>query len=213
MKVVIFGATGIVGSAVTEESLSRGYDVTVFTRDASHVKIQNKNLHVVTGSVLDERAVLNAVKGKDAVINTLGIGGRGNGKPTTFVSRVSRLIMEQMDRAQVKRYIVMSAIGAGDSWNYLPWIYRHFLLPVFQSWFVPIIADKNTIEADVKKSDLDWTIVRPTTVKPGESKGNIVATTTGKGIHFTIRATDLARFIVDQLSDNSFLKQTPTVSN
>ena len=171
------------------------------------------NLHVVTGSVLDQDAVLKVIKGQDAVINTLGIGGKGNGKPTTFVSSANKIIMEQMDKAQVKRFIVMSAIGAGDSWNYLPWIYRKFILPVFQSWFVPIIADKNRIEVDVTSSDLDWTIVRATTVQSGEAKDKIIATVDGKGIHFTIRATDLARFIVNQLKDSHFIKQVLTISN
>lgn len=39
MKIVIFGATGIVGKAVVNEALSKGYDVSVLTRDAKKVSI------------------------------------------------------------------------------------------------------------------------------------------------------------------------------
>ena len=46
MKIVIFGATGIVGKAVVNEALSKGYDVSVLTRDAKKVSIKHRCLHV-----------------------------------------------------------------------------------------------------------------------------------------------------------------------
>lgn len=51
MKVAIFGATGIVGRAITKEALSRGYEVTVLTRDARKVKISNDRLTVIEGNL------------------------------------------------------------------------------------------------------------------------------------------------------------------
>ena len=82
MKIVIFGATGIVGKAVVNEALSKGYDVSVLTRDAKKVSIKHRCLHVYEGNVMDRNTVHNILNGKDAVIHTLGIGGKGNGKPT-----------------------------------------------------------------------------------------------------------------------------------
>lgn len=51
MKIVIFGATGIVGKAVVNEALSKGYDVSVLTRDAKKVSIKHRCLHVYEGNV------------------------------------------------------------------------------------------------------------------------------------------------------------------
>ena len=53
MKIVIFGATGIVGKAVVNEALSKGYDVSVLTRDAKKVSIKHRCLHVYEGNVMD----------------------------------------------------------------------------------------------------------------------------------------------------------------
>ena len=72
MKIVIFGATGIVGKAVVNEALSKGYDVSVLTRDAKKVSIKHRCLHVYEGNVMDRNTVHNILNSKDAVIQTLG---------------------------------------------------------------------------------------------------------------------------------------------
>lgn len=212
MKVAILGATGIVGSAITKEALSQGYEVTILTRDAKRVKETSSTLTVIEGSVTDRATVKKVLEGQDAVIQSLGIGGKGDGKPTTFVSATNKLVMEEMKRMKVRRLIAISVIGAGDSWKFLPWIYRK-LMPIMMKWFKAIIDDKNRMEPMIERSGLDWTIVRCTTVKEGPAKGNITASLDGKGVKFSIAAPDMAKFVVSQLSDNRFMFKTPVISN
>lgn len=213
MKIVVFGATGIVGKAVVSEALRKGHEVTVLTRNAEKVTIRHEHLHIVEGDVMDRSVVRNVLKGQEAVIQTLGIGGKGNGQPTRFVSEANRLIMEEMKRMNVKRLVAISVIGAGDSLLFLPWAYRKIVLPLFMRWFQAIIDDKNRMEPMIKKSGLDWIIVRCTTVKERPATGKTNATLDGKGLKFSISSADMAAFIVNQLTDNSFLKQCPTISN
>lgn len=212
MKVAIFGATGIVGSAITKEALAQGFEVTVLTRDAKRVKETSSRLTVIEGSVTDRATVRKVLEGQDAVIQSLGIGGKGDGKPTTFVSEANKLIMEEMKRMKVRRLIAISVIGAGDSWKFLPWIYRK-LMPIMMKWFKAIIDDKNRMKPMIERSGLDWTIVRCTTVKNTPSKGHITASLEGKGVKFSIAAPDMAKFVVSQLSDNRFMSKTPVISN
>lgn len=212
MKIVIFGATGVVGSAITKEALAQGYKVTVLTRDAKRVKITNDNLTVVEGEVTDRGTVRKVLEGQDAVIQSLGIGGKGNGKPTTFVSDANKLIMEEMKRMNVRRLIAISVIGAGDSLYFLPWIYRK-MMPVMMKWFKAIIDDKDRMEPMIENSGLDWTIVRCTTVKDSPSKGHITASMDGKGIKYSITAEDMAKFVVSQLVDDRFKSKAPVISN
>lgn len=212
MKIVIFGATGVVGSAITKEALAQGYKVTVLTRDAKRVKITNDNLTVVEGEVTDRGTVRKVLEGQDAVIQSLGIGGKGNGKPTTFVSDANKLIMEEMKLMNVRRLIAISVIGAGDSLYFLPWIYRK-MMPVMMKWFKAIIDDKDRMEPMIEKSGLDWTIVRCTTVKNTPSKGHITASMDGKGIKYSIAAEDMAKFVVSQLVDDRFKSKAPVISN
>lgn len=213
MKIVVFGATGIVGKAVVNEALSKGHEVTVLTRNARKVTTRHEHLHVVEGDVADENVVRAVLKGQEAVIQTLGIGGKGDGKPTSVVSEANEVIMTEMKRMNVKRLVAISVVGAGDSLTFLPWIYRELVLPVFMKWFQAIIDDKNRMEHMIRKSGLDWTIVRCTTVKERPATGKANATLDGKGLKFSISAADMAVFIVNQLTDNSFLKRNPTISN
>ncbi len=212
MKVAILGATGIVGSAITKEALSQGYEVTILTRDAKRVKETSSRLTVIEGSVTDRETVRKVLEGQDAVIQSLGIGGKGDGKRTTFVSEANKLIMEEMKGMNVRRLITISVIGAGDSWKFLPWIYRK-LMPIMMKWFKAIIDDKNRMEPMIEHSGLDWTIIRCTTVKNTPSKGHITASLDGKGVKFSIAAPDMAKFVVSQLSDNRFMFKTPVISN
>lgn len=213
MKIVVFGATGIVGKAVVNEALKKGHEVTVLTRNARKVTTRHEHLHIVEGNVADKNVVHTVLKDQEAVIQTLGIGGKGDGKPTSIVSEANKIIMTEMEQMNVKRLIAISVIGAGNSLTFLPWIYRKLVLPLFMKWFQAIIDDKNRMEPMIKKSGLDWTIVRCTTVKERSATGKVNATLDGKGLKFSISAADMAVFIVNQLTDNSFLKQNPIISN
>ncbi len=212
MKIAIFGATGIVGSAITREALAQGHEVTVLTRNAGKVKFHDKKLSVIEGDVMDRSTVRKVLDGQEAVIQSLGIGGKGDGRPTTFVSEANKLIMEEMARMNVRRLIAISVIGAGDSLYFLPWIYRK-IMPVMMRWFQAIIDDKNRMEPMIEKSGLDWTIVRCTTVKDAAPKNKIIASLDGKGISYSITAPDMAKFVVAQLTDHRFLFKTPVISN
>ena len=213
MKIVVFGATGIVGNAVVNEALKKGHEVTILTRDARKVTTRHEHLHVVEGNVTDKNVVRTVLKGQEAVIQTLGIGGKGDGKPTSIVSEANKIIMTEMEQMNVKRLVAISVIGAGNSLTFLPWIYRKLVLPLFMKWFQAIIDDKNRMEPMIKTSGLDWTIVRCTTVKERPATGKVNATQDGKGLKFSISAADMAVFIVNQLTDSSYLKQIPTISN
>lgn len=213
MKIAVFGATGIVGKAVVDEALKKGHEVTVLTRNAKKVTTRHEHLHVVEGDVTDSSIVRKVLNGKEAVIQTLGIGGKGDGKPTTFVSEANKIIMAEMKQMNINRLIAISVIGAGDSLTFLPWIYRKLILPLFMKWFQAVIDDKNRMEPMIMKSGLDWTIVRCTTVKERPAIGNVNVTQDGKKLKFSISAADMATFMVSQLTDNHFLKQTPTISN
>ena len=55
MKIAIIGATGFVGSAVLNEALSRGHEVTAIARNTSKITSSNEKLKAVTADVDDSR--------------------------------------------------------------------------------------------------------------------------------------------------------------
>jgi len=213
MKVVLFGATGFSGKAILNEALLKQHEVTILVRNKSAISIDAKNLTVVEGNVLDKNTVAEVLKNCDAVIQCLGVGGKGDGKPTTFISDATKIIVEEMEKQQIKRLIALSNVGAGNSISFQPWFFTKIILPYFMKWLNVLIDDKNRMEPIIMNSELDWTIVRCPNIVDKPAKGTCNATLDGKGLKLSITLPDLSKFMVDQLKQTAFIKQAPSVSN
>jgi putative NADH-flavin reductase len=213
MKVVIFGATGFSGKAILKETLSQQHEVTVLVRNKSAILIQDKNLNIVEGNVMDRNKVAEVLKNCDAIIQCLGVGGKGNGKPTIFISDSIKIIIDEMKKQQIKRLIAMSNVGAGNSVSFQPWIFTKIILPYFMKWLKVLIDDKNRMEPIIMNSQLDWTIVRCPNMVDKTAKGTYQSTLDGKGLKLSITLEDMAKFIVRQLTCNLYSRQAPSVSN
>ena len=213
MKVTIFGATGFSGQAILADSIKQGHEVTILVRDASKIPIKHQNLTIVEGNVLNPQTVASVLHHQEAVIQCLGVGGKGDGKPTTFISDATKVIVDEMQKQQIKRLIAMSNVGAGNSIAFQPWFFTKIILPYFMKWLKVIIEDKNRMEPIIMNSNLDWTIVRCPNIVDKPAKGRCNATLDGKGLKLSITLSDLSKFMVDQLKQTVFIKQAPSVSN
>ncbi len=213
MKIAIFGASGFTGSAILNEAVRRRHNLSVLVRDPARFPEPTNGLQVVSGDALDREAVARTIQGCDAVIQCLGVGGKGNGKPTTLISDATRIIVEEMQRQGIKRLVALSNVGAGDSLTFQPWIFRCVILPYFMKWLKVIIDDKNRMEPIIMNSGLDWTIVRCPNIVDKPAKGKYRATLDGKGLRLTIALRDAAAFVIDCLEDGCYIRQAPCISN
>ena len=78
--------------------------------------------------------------------------------------------------------------------------------------FPAIIADKQKEYSILSESTLDWTIVRLPLIEQTDLKGTIKSSLNdclGK----KISSTDLACFLISQLSDDTFFKKSPFIAN
>ncbi len=212
MKVVIFGATGFVGNAILKEALAKNHQVTILARDKSSVSINDKKLTIIEGNVMDRKKVSEALENQDAVIQCLGTSGK-DVKPTTFISDATKIIVEEMEKLDIKRLVAMSNVGAGNSIGYNPWYFTKIILPYFMKWLKVVIDDKNRMEPVIMNSKLNWTIVRCPNIVDKPAKGRYHTTLDGKGLRLSITLGDLSKFMVQQLTDEGFSKQAPSISN
>ena len=118
-----------------------------------------------------------------------------------------------MEKMQIKRLIAMSNVGAGNSVSFQPWFFTKIILPYFMKWLQVIIDDKNRMEPIIMNSMLDWTIVRCPNIVDKTAKGNVHATLDGKELKISVTLSDMAEFIVNQISDASYSRQAPSISN
>lgn len=108
------------------------------------------------------------------------------------------------------RLVAVTSWGIGDSRNRVPLFIRHVVLPRALG---PELADKERQEALIRQSDLDWTIVRPSRLTNGRASGSFrIAPRLAYRTTASISRHDLARFLLDQLTDTSLLHATVEVS-
>jgi putative NADH-flavin reductase len=167
----------------------------------------------VEGNVLEPAVVAFVLQQQEAVIQCLGVGGKGDGKPNTFISDATKIIVDEMQKLNIKRLIAMSNVGAGNSVAFQPWFFTKIILPYFMNWLKVIIEDKNRMESIIMNCNLDWTIVRSPNIVDKPAKGKYNATLDGNGLKLSITLPDLSKFMVDQLKQTSFINQAPCISN
>jgi putative NADH-flavin reductase len=213
MKLTIFGASGYSGKEILKQALAQGHQVIAFTRTKESITTTHPNLTVMEGSVLDASAVNKAIRNQDAVIQCLGIGGKGYGKPNPIVSEATKVIVGEMGKENVSRLIAMSNVGAGNSMVAQSWVFKKIILPYFMKWLQIIIEDKNVMEPMIMNTNLNWTIVRCPNIVDKPAKQKITTSLDGKNLKLSITKADMATFIVDQLKTNEFSKQAPCISN
>jgi putative NADH-flavin reductase len=152
MKLVIFGASGFSGQAILKEALAQNHQVSILVRNKSAISLHDKNLTIIEGDALDRKIVATVLKNQDAVIQCLGVGGKGDGKPTTFISDATKIMVEVMEENKVKKLIAMSNVGAGNSVAFQPWFFNKIILPYFMRWLKVLIDDKNRMERTIMDS-------------------------------------------------------------
>ncbi|MDJ0796860.1 MAG: SDR family oxidoreductase [Calothrix sp. MO_167.B12] len=208
MKLLIFGATGTIGRQLVEQALEQGYTVTAFARNPAKLNIQHANLKAFQGDVMDITSVEQAVQGQDAVVCVLGSGQKLTG---TIRSEGTQQIIQAMEKAGIQRFICQSTLGAGDSWENLNFFWKYIM---FGFLLRQVFADHQKQEGYVKQSHLDWTIIRPGAFVDGELTGKYRHGFPGndKTSKLKISRPDVADFIIKQLTDDSYLHQTPSLS-
>ena len=206
MKLIIFGATGTVGRHLVDQALSQGHQVTAFSRKPSALKLDHQNLTRRAGNVLDPAAVADAVEGHDTVLIALGDGRKG-----TVRSTGTKHIIEAMKRHGVHRLVCQSTLGAGDSRPVLNFFWKRIM---FGLLLREAYADHQAQEALVQQSGLDWIIVRPGAFTDGPAS-NVYKhgfPPTEKNLKLKISRAGVASFMLRQLTDNTYLHQSPGLS-
>jgi len=208
MKLVIFGATGTVGREVVQQALEQGHTVTAFARRLNKLEMQHPQLNLAQGDVMDALAVEQAIRGQDAVVCVLG---SGKTLKSTIRSEGTQQIIQAMEAVGVRRLICLSTLGMGDSWSNLDFYWKYIM---FGFILRQVFADHERQEALVRNSNLNWTIVRPGALTDGPRTGHYRHgfPSTARDIILQISRADVADFILKQLSDQSSLYQTPSLS-
>ncbi|HJT25487.1 MAG TPA: NAD(P)-dependent oxidoreductase [bacterium] len=212
MKIALIGATGMVGSAVLEELLGRGHQVTAIARDVSKLK-PRPNLVPQKGDVYNVKGISQLMTGHDAVFCATNPGAENPDVYQLTIKGVRSLI-EGVKASGVKRLFLM---GGAGSLKVAPGL-QLVDTPGFPAgWKQAALGLCEALNILRQEKDLEWTFISPGAfLQPGERTGKFrlggdQLLTDAKG-ESRISTGDLAVAIVDELEKPKHIRRRFTAA-
>ncbi|MEJ6393391.1 SDR family oxidoreductase [Gymnodinialimonas sp. 2305UL16-5] len=209
MKLAVIGASRGIGRKTVDEALARGHQVRAFARSASKLDIDAEGFEALDGDATHPVDVFNAIDGCDAVILTLGVPRDLRVlSATTLFSDATRILIDQMTKAGIKRLLAVTGFGAGDSAPKLSTPER-----LTQKAFLGrAYADKDVQEQLIRDSGLDWTIARPGILTDNRKSGAYkILTNHDDWRNGMISRADVADFLVTAAEGTDMIGKTPAL--
>jgi putative NADH-flavin reductase len=205
MIITIFGATGITGVQLVKQALAKGYTVKAFGRNVDKLidaDLANDKLEAFKGYVFDEDDVLNAVKGSDAVLSTLG--GAFNGEDKARSLGIKNIV-KQMAKAGISRIVALGGQGVLNA-------DEHTIImdtPGFPAEYLPVSKEHLQAYLYLKESDLNWTFLCSPDIRDEEANGKYITNVNYPPPQSThhVSTGNLAHFMLAGLENNSYIKQ------
>jgi nucleoside-diphosphate-sugar epimerase len=211
MKIAIFGASGRTGRPLVEQALAQGHEVTALVRDVSKLPVKHPRLTIVPGDATDLKVVEQVIAGQSGVISVLG---PTKGSSPDLLTTAMTNIIAAMKKQDVRRLIVLTGAGVPDPLDqpkFIDILIRVlFKLPV--GGMQQVLQDSIGQVDRIKASDLDWIIVRGPRLTQDPPKGQYRVGYLGKDSGLKVGRSDLAEFMLKQLTGNEYLHKLPVVS-
>lgn len=199
LRLVLFGAGGMVGSRIAKEAISRGHKVVAVQRNAGGLDLGGQHVMTVMGDATDADSVARLAKGADAIVSAVS---PRNPPGADTQARAAKALLAGSRKAGVKRLVVVGGAGSlsiGPSQRLID-------SPDFPAEYRPE-AQEHVDALNVLRRDgqgVDWTFVSPAAlVFPGKRTGkyqqgndDLLVDKTGQS---QISAEDYAVALVDEL--------------
>lgn len=208
-KIAVIGGTGKAGKYLVNQLIERGFHLKLLLRNLETFFIQNPLIEIIKGNVNDYDTVLSLVADCQAVISALGLGQTASEK--SIFSNATNNILRAMQVYGIQRYIVMTGINVNTLFDKkspktqfaTDWMYTNYPNST---------ADKQKEYDLLLASNVDWTLVRLPLIEQTDEVSNIQIGLEDC-VGDKISSTNLANFLIDQLTDNQYVKQSPFISN
>lgn len=215
-NLLILGGTGRTGIHVLNEAAQRGHRVRALVRNPDTVQAP-AGVELIQGTPASIDDLRKAAKGTEAVITTLNNSRASDNpwaksvSPPMFMTDATRKTLTVMKEEGIRRIVVTSAQGAGDDWTRINPVFRA-LIKI--SNVKASYDDHHGVDQLLRTSDVDWTLVRAVVLADKPMSGPTRAAEAGSEKPGTqINRTDLARFLLDTVEKDIWIRKAPLVWN
>jgi len=211
MKIAIFGSTGFLGKVLLEMALDKGYQIKTLVRNPDKLGEFRDRVEFIQGDIFNEKDILRTVSGTEVVFSTVGPPNRNTGNPEIYKKSMENIV-DILEKENIRRFIHVggAAHSGGENENWT--IGRRFLKQMLSITGPKILLAKQ-LEWDVlKKSKLDWTLVRPPAILKGKSKSENLSVDEKNLGSLRVNVVDLSNFMLEQITSDLWIKKAPLVS-
>ncbi|OHY95692.1 flavin reductase [Vibrio rotiferianus] len=189
-RVVVWGASSGLGLAIAKYFAEKGAEVVGVARNpekSPELKAICQSTFACDATVAEEvDRVVEQLNQEDIIISTMG-SFRAD-IPVDYLGH--RYLIDAACKASLKRFVLVTSLGCGDSWKYLS--------DRSKAGFGGVVREKSLAEAWLQTSDLDYTIIRPGGLKDGEATGTGVLNEPTE-VHGLIYRQEVARLAYEML--------------
>ena len=209
MKLAIFGAAGRTGIPLVQQALEEGHEVVALVRTPSKLSIGNQRLTVVQGDVTHLADVERVVQGADAVLSVLG---HVKGSEADILTHAIRNIITAMDKYHVKRLVSLSGASIQAQQD-KPKLVNRLIKFYTQATTGSLLKDAEQQFMVLQNSDVDWVVVRGPMLTEGPHTGTYRIGWTGVNTGIRVSRANVADFMLKQVTDRTYLRQAPLISD
>lgn len=195
MKVLIIGAHGKVGQRIVKAmSASEDFEPTAFIRKEEQQPIfEEMSVNTVVESLENTpEAIGEVIKNYDAVVFSAGSGGKTGDDKTIEIDLDGAIkSINQADKHGVKRFVMISASHSDD---------RSYWGKV--DGMKPYYTAKHYADLELKRSTLDYTILRPVTLTDDDEAGKVIMTSNPDKVNSKIPRQAVAETVLEVLKDS-----------
>jgi putative NADH-flavin reductase len=209
IKIAVIGGTGKSGKYLVNQLINQGFQFKILVRNPEHFQTNNPNIEVIYGNVTDYHSIYELLKDCQAVISTLGMGIPPS-EPTIFSQSTSN-VLKAMNSLNIKRYIVTTGLNVDTPLDKKS-TKTAFATEWMKNTFPLSTADKQLEYKILSTSNVDWTLVRLPLIELTEER-NPVTSNLEDCQGDKISAIDLANFLIEQLTSETFIRKAPFIYN
>ncbi|MEU1803663.1 NAD(P)H-binding protein [Streptomyces sp. NPDC019937] len=216
-NLLVLGGNGRTGAHVLEYAAQRGHHVRALVRNPDKVQAP-AGVELIQGTPANIEDIRRAAEGTEGVISVLANARASDNpwakpvSPPMFMTDAARRTLTVMGEQGIPRIVLTSTQGAGDDWARLNPLVKAFIkLSNIKAGF----EDHTGVDRVVRASSgIDWTLARAVALTDKPMSGPPRAAVAGTEKPGTrINRADLARFLLDTLEKDTWIRKAPLVWN
>ncbi|MFT4518093.1 MAG: hypothetical protein ACI9JM_000470 [Halioglobus sp.] len=211
ITIALLGATGMVGEFFLQEALVQGYQIKALARTPQKLDAYRGQIEIIAGDARDRAALESLLEGSDVIVSALGPVRADGDAALGLNTAASRHIVQLMPKYNIERYIAVSGAAVkvpGDKRNSTKkWLERMISLSLADT-----LRDKQAEYELLSTSSVGWTLIRCPIIRAQAFEQAPLASIESPS-SFTLRAGELARFILEEIENKKYVDQAPFLNS